>query len=71
MFLPCSLIKLVKALGEDFSSLSAVHFSQTITFSSMSKNMLMGYYRCLVANHMVYILHAWPHGCLVQPWCTS
>lgn len=55
MFLPRSLIKLVKAVGDDLSSSSTVHFSQTITFSSMSKNMPIGYYSCLAANHMVYI----------------
>lgn len=64
MFLPCSLIILAKTVGDDFSSSPAVHFSQTITFSSMSKNMLILYYSCLVASHMVYILHValWVFG---------
>lgn len=57
MSLPCTLIKLVKAVGYYFSSSSVVHFYQTVTFSSMSRDMLMGYYSSLVANHTVYILH--------------
>lgn len=56
MFLPCSLIKLVKAV-DYFSSSSAVHFPQNVTFSSISKSTLIGYYSYLVANHMVYTPH--------------
>lgn len=70
MVLPCSLIKLVKTVGYCFSSSSVIHFSQIITFFSVSKNMLTGCYSCLVANHMVYILDValWVFGpALVHP----
>lgn len=70
MVLSCSLIKLVKTVGYAFSSSSVVHFSQTITLFSKSKNMLIVCCSCLVANHMVYILNValWVFGpALVHP----